>query len=314
MLVQVAAAEWGADGLRVNAVAPGVTATPMLGRGASAQSSPWLAGVARRTALGRLGEAEDIAPVILGLHAMEWVTGQVVECDGGLALRSPINSYSAREAEPASGWRRNPSQTMPRTLPSWSSGTNRRGRRRPDRSPTTRLTTVSGVTSARTAPADWARCSRTPTASMRFSLTGAAASSNSMPAPMTAAIRSRLDALSSAMWFEEAEERGARIGGVGLGSGVLGQAGQALEEDGLAELLLGREVAVEGPDAHAGLLGDRVDRHLDPLGGEHHLGRLEDAGAVALRRRPAWGARHGGGVTASRYRRLWAHRKPLFPR
>jgi NAD(P)-dependent dehydrogenase (short-subunit alcohol dehydrogenase family) len=96
MLVQVAAAEWGADGLRVNAVAPGVTATPMLGRGASAQSSPWLAGVAQRTALGRLGQAEDIAPVILGLHSMHWVTGQVVECDGGLALHSPIDSYSAQ--------------------------------------------------------------------------------------------------------------------------------------------------------------------------------------------------------------------------
>ncbi len=96
MLVQVAAAEWGADGLRVNAVAPGVTATPMLGRGVSVESSPWLAGVADRTALGRLGRAEDIAPVILALHALEWVTGQVVECDGGLALRSPIDSYSAR--------------------------------------------------------------------------------------------------------------------------------------------------------------------------------------------------------------------------
>jgi NAD(P)-dependent dehydrogenase (short-subunit alcohol dehydrogenase family) len=97
MLVQVAAAEWGADGLRVNAVAPGVTTTPMLGRGASAQSSPWLAGVARRTALGRLGEAEDIAPVIQALHSMSWVTGQVLECDGGLALRSPIDTYSALE-------------------------------------------------------------------------------------------------------------------------------------------------------------------------------------------------------------------------
>lgn len=96
MLVQVAAAEWGADGLRVNAVAPGVTATPMLGRGASAQNSPWLSGVATRTALGRLGQAEDIVPVILGLHAMGWVTGQVIECDGGLALHSPIDSYSAQ--------------------------------------------------------------------------------------------------------------------------------------------------------------------------------------------------------------------------
>jgi NAD(P)-dependent dehydrogenase (short-subunit alcohol dehydrogenase family) len=95
MLVKVAAAEWGALGLRVNAVAPGVTRTPMLGRGptATVEGSPWLAGVAERTALGRLGEADDIARVIVALHAMEWVTGQVLECDGGLSLRSPIDSY-----------------------------------------------------------------------------------------------------------------------------------------------------------------------------------------------------------------------------
>ena len=95
MLVKVAAAEWGAAGLRVNAVAPGVTRTPMLGRGPSATvaGSPWLAAVSERTALGRLGEADDIAQVVVALHAMEWVTGQVVECDGGLSLHSPIDSY-----------------------------------------------------------------------------------------------------------------------------------------------------------------------------------------------------------------------------
>jgi NAD(P)-dependent dehydrogenase (short-subunit alcohol dehydrogenase family) len=89
MLVQVAAAEWGALGIRVNAIAPGVTVTPMLG-GAPATSS-WLTGVSDRTALGRLGQAEDIAQAVLALHAMEWVTGQVLDCDGGLALQSPIN-------------------------------------------------------------------------------------------------------------------------------------------------------------------------------------------------------------------------------
>jgi hypothetical protein len=34
---------------------------------------------------------------------MEWVTGQVLECDGGLALRSPIDAYG--EAERAAGRR-----------------------------------------------------------------------------------------------------------------------------------------------------------------------------------------------------------------
>ncbi|HSZ37325.1 MAG TPA: SDR family oxidoreductase [Acidimicrobiales bacterium] len=92
MLVRVAAAEWGPDGLRVNAVAPGVTRTPMLGPDAlvAGNDSPWLAGVAKKTPLGRVGEAEDIAQVTLAVHGMEWVTGQVVECDGGLALSSPI--------------------------------------------------------------------------------------------------------------------------------------------------------------------------------------------------------------------------------
>ena len=49
--------------------------------------------MAERTALGRLGEADDIAQVIIGLHAMGWVTGQVIECDGGLSLHSPVDSY-----------------------------------------------------------------------------------------------------------------------------------------------------------------------------------------------------------------------------
>lgn len=95
MLVRVAADEWGPDGLRVNGVAPGVTRTPMLGGGTEVgiESSPWLAAVADRTTLGRLGEAEDIAQVILAVHDMEWVTGQIIDCDGGLSLRSPIDPY-----------------------------------------------------------------------------------------------------------------------------------------------------------------------------------------------------------------------------
>ncbi len=98
MLVRVAATEWGELGIRVNAVAPGVTRTPMLGPLVSGEESPWLSGVAARTALGRLGEADDIASSIIALHGMEWVTGQVLECDGGLSLHSPINPHTSNRS------------------------------------------------------------------------------------------------------------------------------------------------------------------------------------------------------------------------
>jgi len=93
MVVRVAAAEW-APAVRVNAVAPGVTDTPMLGP--SPRDGEWLTGVARRTALGRLGTPDDIAEAVLGLHGMHWVTGQILECDGGLGLFSPINPVGER--------------------------------------------------------------------------------------------------------------------------------------------------------------------------------------------------------------------------
>jgi NAD(P)-dependent dehydrogenase (short-subunit alcohol dehydrogenase family) len=88
MVIKVSAVEW-APTLRVNGVAPGVTDTPMLGP--ARRDGPWLTGVARRTALGRLGTADDIAEAVLAVHDMKWVTGQIIECDGGLGLRSPID-------------------------------------------------------------------------------------------------------------------------------------------------------------------------------------------------------------------------------
>ncbi|MGH9275127.1 MAG: SDR family NAD(P)-dependent oxidoreductase, partial [Acidimicrobiales bacterium] len=88
MLVRVAAAEW-APAVRVNAVAPGVTDTAMLGR--APRDGAWLTAVAERTALGRLAAPDDIAEAVLAVHGMTWATGQIVTCDGGLSLRSPIN-------------------------------------------------------------------------------------------------------------------------------------------------------------------------------------------------------------------------------
>ncbi|HZC90614.1 MAG TPA: SDR family oxidoreductase [Mycobacterium sp.] len=91
MLVKVAAVEWGRYGIRVNAVGPGVTRTPMLGE--PEQLPGWVESLCERTALGRLGEAADVAGAIVGVLELPWVTGQVVHADGGLALHSPIDSY-----------------------------------------------------------------------------------------------------------------------------------------------------------------------------------------------------------------------------
>lgn len=91
MLVKVAAVEWGRYGIRVNAVGPGVTRTPML---SAAEKLPgWAEALTERTALGRLGEATDVAAAVVGVLELGWVTGQVVHADGGLALHSPIDAY-----------------------------------------------------------------------------------------------------------------------------------------------------------------------------------------------------------------------------
>ncbi|CDO89838.1 glucose 1-dehydrogenase [Mycobacterium triplex] len=91
MLVKVAAVEWGTHGIRVNAVGPGVTRTPML---PNPEALPgWVEGLTERTALGGLGQATDVAGAIVGVLELPWVTGQVVHADGGLALHSPIDAY-----------------------------------------------------------------------------------------------------------------------------------------------------------------------------------------------------------------------------
>ncbi|MBV8949611.1 MAG: SDR family oxidoreductase [Actinobacteria bacterium] len=88
-LVRVAAAELGTQGIRVNAVAPGTTDTPMFG--ATERLPGYRDKVAARAALGRVGTADDVAQAIVALATLDWVTGQVVAADGGVMLRSPID-------------------------------------------------------------------------------------------------------------------------------------------------------------------------------------------------------------------------------
>jgi NAD(P)-dependent dehydrogenase (short-subunit alcohol dehydrogenase family) len=92
MLVKVAAFEWAEHGIRVNAVGPGVTRTPMLGRAPETGMTEEVVG---RTPLARLGEAQDIAEAMTALMTLDWVTGQVVMADGGLSLYSPIDMFGA---------------------------------------------------------------------------------------------------------------------------------------------------------------------------------------------------------------------------
>jgi NAD(P)-dependent dehydrogenase (short-subunit alcohol dehydrogenase family) len=88
-LVRSAARELGVRGIRVNAVAPGPTDTPMFAP--TAHLAGYRTRVADRAALGRIGSADDIARAALALCTLEWVTGQVLVADGGVSLHSPID-------------------------------------------------------------------------------------------------------------------------------------------------------------------------------------------------------------------------------
>jgi meso-butanediol dehydrogenase/(S,S)-butanediol dehydrogenase/diacetyl reductase len=81
--VRSLALDWGAQGVRLNAVAPAFTLTDLTeGVGRDAAS---LAPFVNRIALGRPGEPEDVAPAVLFLasDAARYVTGVVLPVDGG---------------------------------------------------------------------------------------------------------------------------------------------------------------------------------------------------------------------------------------
>jgi 3-oxoacyl-[acyl-carrier protein] reductase len=70
--------------IRVNAVSPGYTRTPMIASVPEKVLEPIIA----RTPLGRLAEIRDIANAVLFLSSdeAEFITGQVLRVDGGLVL------------------------------------------------------------------------------------------------------------------------------------------------------------------------------------------------------------------------------------
>lgn len=87
-LTRAVAAEVGPAGVRVNAVCPGVTETPMPKRDRTDEEWEELASrMAEHYPLRRLGQPEDVANAMLYLASDEadWVTGQALVVDGGFS-------------------------------------------------------------------------------------------------------------------------------------------------------------------------------------------------------------------------------------
>ncbi len=86
-LTQAAAATY-APWCRVNAVSPGLTATPAAAKMLVSESSRQLA--AAQYPLGRYGEAQDIAQAMAFLLQAPWISGQVLSVDGGFTAVRPV--------------------------------------------------------------------------------------------------------------------------------------------------------------------------------------------------------------------------------
>ena len=88
MMTRQAAAEYAGDGIRVNAVCPGVMDTPMV----QGKGPDFVARIGKKIPLGHLAQPMEVANVALFLASDEasFVTGQCYVADGGALVGSPI--------------------------------------------------------------------------------------------------------------------------------------------------------------------------------------------------------------------------------
>lgn len=80
-MVKDLSVELAADNIRINAVAPGIVLTPLLGE----VNSETLDDLKQQQPLGRIGTPQDIADAVLYLANANWVTGVILPVDGGVA-------------------------------------------------------------------------------------------------------------------------------------------------------------------------------------------------------------------------------------
>ena len=87
VLTRYLAKELGPRGMRVNALAPGAIATDFSG-GVVRDNPQVNAFVAANTALGRVGEPDDIGSAVAALLSgrMDWINGVTIEVSGGMFL------------------------------------------------------------------------------------------------------------------------------------------------------------------------------------------------------------------------------------